>query len=841
MFGNHLGQFGEKTALVQGDTTISYTALDSRIGYLAAQLPQEKQLIALGIDNSIESITALLACWRGGHAVDPHNPTLYQRLRDTFHPHITMHPGNQFSAEPLESELEPSTIHPDLTLMLSTSGSTGQNKCVRLSQKNLQANAESIAQYLNITATDQAALVLPLHYSYGLSVLNSHLTQGACVHVGELSVTSHGFMEYLQHHQITSLAGVPYTFELLNRSSFFKHDFPNLEYVTYAGGRLAKDKVLACHEWALRANKKIYIMYGQTEATARMAYVPFESLANQADSIGIPIPGGKLSIKDENGELTNTPNVQGELIYQGPNVMMGYAESMSDLQLGQQESQLATGDLAYQDDHGFFHIVGRLKRFAKLYGKRFNLDDMERALEQTGYSCLCVSDDEQLYVVTATPPNEATRLFIESHYGVLGDHIQLIHMAQWPQLASGKLDYAQVLNHCQATHKPLKQTEAKIPSSPIKVMKHLLQRYQQRFNDSSISQTDSFMALGGDSLTFVALSIDVEETLGHLPANWAHMSIEALANTTQQQRTLPRVDTSIVLRAYAIVAVVAHHAYVMALEGGAVILLMLAGLSYSKFQFHTQLTSNPLNVLKQFAVNVLIPYWLVLGGFFALKGVDADISNFLLVGNLVGSEQLHLCFGNWFVQALAQCLVLFTAPLLVPSLRNWVKSRPEMYALFWLSMAIAMRLVDGWVLYGVYHDISGEQLSWVMWIFCLGFCIPLAKTDRSRWLLSGLLIALPWLFYGGDIPRALSGSIAGLLVLWVASIPMPKPLLTLIKIIGTSSMFIYMLHPRAPVDSFTADWSIDVIRIGLGIILGVVGYLGYSFIRKLVTGALAKI
>ena len=174
-----------------------------------------------------------------------------------------------------EHRAEPAVdLHPDLAVLLSTSGTTGSPKLVRLSAANVLANAGAIVDYLGITAADVAPTVLPMHYCYGLSVVHSHLLVGASLLLTEDSVVDASFWDAASAHRITSLAGVPYTFELLDRVGFADMDLPHLRYVTQAGGRLAPEDVRRYARLGRERGWDLFVMYGQTEATARMAYLP---------------------------------------------------------------------------------------------------------------------------------------------------------------------------------------------------------------------------------------------------------------------------------------------------------------------------------------------------------------------------------------------------------------------------------------------------------------------------------------------------------------------------------------------------------------------------------------
>jgi acyl-coenzyme A synthetase/AMP-(fatty) acid ligase len=257
----------------------------------------------------------------------------------------------------------PYDIHPDLALLLATSGSTGSPKLVRLSRRNLESNADAIIDYLGIKASDRAITSLPMHYSYGLSVINSHLRAGASVVLTDRSLMDADYWRLIQRHEVTSLTGVPYSYEILLKLRIERLNMPAVKTMTQAGGKLAADKIKLVVEACTKKGIRFFAMYGQTEATARISYLPCELTAEKAGSIGIAIPGGELWVEDARGQRITQPGVTGQLVYRGPNVSLGYAASFRDLATGDtNRGVLKTGDLATFDDHGYFSIVGRLSR-----------------------------------------------------------------------------------------------------------------------------------------------------------------------------------------------------------------------------------------------------------------------------------------------------------------------------------------------------------------------------------------------------------------------------------------------------------------------------------------------
>lgn len=302
-------------------------------------------------------------------------------------------------------------MHEDLSLLLTTSGSTGSPKLVRLSFSNIISNAKSIATYLKINNLERPITSLPMNYSFGLSVINSHLISGATILLTNFSIVQKEFWNFAKEQKATSLAGVPYTYQMLKMLRFSNMDLPYLRTLTQAGGKLSSNLVIEYSNYAKNTNKEFVVMYGQTEATARMSFLPFNMSQEKYESIGIPIPGGKFSLIDlqDKSEIFDS-NIQGELIYQGPNVSLGYANNVTDLAKGDENfGKLYTGDIAYKDLDGYYYIVGRIKRFLKIYGNRVNLDEIEKFILSKDIECACDGVDDKVTIFT-TNKNRADEI-----------------------------------------------------------------------------------------------------------------------------------------------------------------------------------------------------------------------------------------------------------------------------------------------------------------------------------------------------------------------------------------------------------------------------------------------
>ena len=336
-------------------------------------------------------------------------------------------------------------LHEDLALLLATSGSTGSPKLVRLSHRNISSNAESIAQYLNISVDDRAITSLPFNYSYGLSVINSYLCAGASLVLSNRSMFDAQFWRQINEYSVTSFAGVPYNFEILLKLRFANMKIPTVRMITQAGGKLSSEKIQRVFDICCAKNIDFYSMYGQTEATARIAYLPTEDTVRKLGSIGVAIPGGRIWLEDSQGAVISQSGITGEMIYEGPNVSLGYAESLEDLKLGDvNKGVLETGDLVRFDEDGYFFIEGRKHRFLKIYGNRISLDAVESMVSEKGYSAAALGTDDNLVLHVVQMPHlcvDTLRIEMAETLSLNKAAIFVRPIAELPRLESGKINY----------------------------------------------------------------------------------------------------------------------------------------------------------------------------------------------------------------------------------------------------------------------------------------------------------------------------------------------------------------------------------------------------------------
>lgn len=300
----------------------------------------------------------------------------------------------------IETGCKPYEINSKLSLLMTTSGSTGSPKLVRYKYGNLEANAKNVAKAFGWTDQERCIADLPIQYTMGLNVINSHLAVGATILLIKSNLMSMDFWNFIKEQRGTNFTGVPYSYEIMMKLRFTRMNLPDLHTLAEGGGKLTDDLFIKLVEYANDKGKRFCPTFGTTETSARMAFCPPEFAAAKVGSIGKAIPEGELFLLDESGNEISEKEAQGELGYRGPNVTMGYGVCREDLLKDDEwNGEYHTGDIARRDKDGFYFIVGRKKRFLKLFGLRVSLDQCERLLKTKFDSeFACVGTDEKMII-----------------------------------------------------------------------------------------------------------------------------------------------------------------------------------------------------------------------------------------------------------------------------------------------------------------------------------------------------------------------------------------------------------------------------------------------------------
>ncbi|MBO6132713.1 MAG: AMP-binding protein [Lachnospiraceae bacterium] len=461
--------FGPKIALFADNQLYTYADLRYASDHIAAAIGR-RCLIFILCSNSPGIVAAYAGCINRGIVpvlLDANlDPALLKRLSEKYAPAYYIAPTElvmdredefddcsvlmeQWNVLLLKRNIKHEyPLSDELALLLNTSGSTGSPKLVRLSYENIKSNTQSIINFLEITRDERAITTLPFSYSYGLSIINTHLYSGAGIVLTDLSPFEDEFWRLFNIKECTNFSGVPYTYERLEKTGFFKRNLPTLKTMTQAGGRIPDLTHQHFAEYAKVKRKRFIVMYGASEATARMAYLPSEDALEKIGSMGIAIPGGRFQIVTSDGAVIEKPDEVGELIYEGKNVAMGYATKGEDLILPDlYHGILSTGDMARMDKDGYFYIEGRMTRFLKVHEKRINLDEVEELIknELSIYEIACTGSDDNMKLFT-TDETYAKQIFsyLADRMGISTDAFEVCVIPRIPKNNAGKIQYKEL-------------------------------------------------------------------------------------------------------------------------------------------------------------------------------------------------------------------------------------------------------------------------------------------------------------------------------------------------------------------------------------------------------------
>lgn len=454
--------FGKKAALID-DTgvTLRYDELEALQNQLSETVGSGELTLML-CENSLGALAGCAALLNGGRPMLLLSAALPQDMRRQIM--NAYRPGLVFAPKALRGECahmreirkiddyllfrtnyaEAYPLHPALALMLTTSGSTGSVKFVRQSWDNLRVNARLIADYLRITEAERTITALPMNYTYGFSIFSANLLKGGAMIVTRQGVMDEGFWDLFENERVTAFHGVPNTYEMLHRLDFFCEDFPDLKLLTQAGGKLNRNLHAYFAQYARDYGKRFVVMYGQSEATAAISYLPAEKALDKPGSVGIVVPGGEIELIDGEGKPIQAARVPGELVYWGENVALGYAACGDDLARGDDwRGMLRTGDIAQRDEDGYLYITGRIKRFLKVAGHRISLDEIdERVMNDIHVRCVSSGVDDHLVIfVLSEEDKTAVRDFIREKISVVRPSFQVVQIDAFPTNEAGKILY----------------------------------------------------------------------------------------------------------------------------------------------------------------------------------------------------------------------------------------------------------------------------------------------------------------------------------------------------------------------------------------------------------------
>jgi acyl-CoA synthetase (AMP-forming)/AMP-acid ligase II len=442
----------DRTTLTYGELTEAVSEFQRALRY------EDKALVLCAGDRDLPTLLAYLAALRLGHTVaflpasneilSAYQPEFVVLARGSgtglsdlgYHPAAELVAGATiFRRKNCQSA---DKIYADTALLLATSGSTGSPKTVRLSYSGLVDNTAAIVRALGITAAERAPTTLPITHAYGLSVLNTHLSAGAGIVLGDRSPLSLAMWDHLVRSGATSFAAVPTTYAAFGPAHVNLLGRSKIRTMTQSGARLGDELTMRLVRMMDQQDGRFFVMYGQTEATSRIARLDPADLPSRLGSVGTAVPGGTITIRPAPAHARAVPG-EGAVHYRGPGVMLGYATGRADLGRGAEVDVLDTGDLGYLRE-GYLYLTGRTKRIVKVLGVRTSLDDLERLVEQPGHptAVICGTDDV-VHLVGAGDAvvHEQQRQQLVESLGVPSRHVVFRPVDHLPRTPGGKVDY----------------------------------------------------------------------------------------------------------------------------------------------------------------------------------------------------------------------------------------------------------------------------------------------------------------------------------------------------------------------------------------------------------------
>lgn len=464
---NLQGHKDKQVLLDEFGNSMTYTVLDAEARILAEKIGHRCLVFSL-CRNEIGSVIGYTAFLNNGIVpvmISSHlEELLLNNLLKTYQPEYLWVPKDQTDQfSEMSSEYEAYNyvllktgfdkkypLNDELGLLITTSGSTGSPKLVRQSYTNVYDNATSIAEYLKLDDTERPITTLPMNYVYGLSIINSHFLVGATLLLTDKGLMQKEFWNFFKEAEATSFGGVPYTYEMLDKLRFYRMKLPSLRTMTQAGGKITPELHEKFAAYAAEQGKNFVVMYGAAEATSRMGYLPPEKAVEKKGSMGIPIPGGKFFLIGADGQEITEPLTTGELVYEGKNVTLGYAECGEDLIKGdERHGRLETGDMAQFDADGYYYIVGRKKRFLKIYGNRVNLDEIDRLIKgEFNIEVASSGVDDHMYIFVTEEKNaEPVRNFVIEKTKLNPAAFKTIVIDEIPKNEAGKTLYKELTKY----------------------------------------------------------------------------------------------------------------------------------------------------------------------------------------------------------------------------------------------------------------------------------------------------------------------------------------------------------------------------------------------------------
>lgn len=709
-----------------------------------------------------------------------------------------------------------------------TSGTQGKPKAIILKHRALANVVHRINDKLGIDESIREYIGVPVYHSFGLGRCRAVAAANGRAYIPDNGFDLHEIKSLLSNGEINAISAVPSLWRvLLDNAALISPVADKVKWIEIGSQYMSADEKSRLRDLFNKA--KIVQHYGLTEASRTTLLRIDGASEQQLESVGQPDPSTELSLSPA-----------GRLRIRGPHIAAGRIAEGEFQALIDDDGWFETSDLA-KIEEGYLYYLGRDDDVINCGGVKFDPANIEseinRGYEPEDHVVLCRIPDKYrgdgilAALLTSTSRDEKAvvddidRELVARNINARSA-IRLHRVEQIPATATGKIKRAALAD----TYQPETSDGTENSGTGVRAL------FSSVFANNQLDDEDTFASLGGDSLNYISTSVGLEKCLGSLPANWDKLPLGKLVALEENASPssggiwslFSTIETSIVVRAYSVCAVVMNHAGLSFLAGGAVLLMLASGLNFKRFQWDGNVGGNFKNLSVSMLINVLIPYWGLLICIPILKGEALNYSHIFLVGNLYIVD-IRPPFPAWFIAALIQSLCLVVLPLMIPAVRHWAKHHQFHYGMILLTLGVLSRVIDEHFEWGTTYHMNGGQITWTFWTFALGFCIHAAGDNlRRKALLAMATVVLSYVFFNHDTSRMLTLGIGTLLLIALPSLRIPKLIKPLAAAIGASSLFVYLLHSRAPMEVLPPVFGIDVIRITVGIGLGVVGWWGYN-------------
>lgn len=741
----------------------------------------------------------------------------------------------------------------DLAMIAFTSGTTSSAKGVLLTHGNLADTVERLTALMELDGTVREYLGTPVHHAFGFGRCRTVLTLGGKAYVPSGGFSPTEIARMLERGEINALSMVPTLARLLfKHADLFSTCGPRMRWIEVGSQYMSREEKLRLR--ALFPNARIVHQYGLTEASRSTLVVVSEQDGPELESVGRPVGDGEVSI-DSNGCIAiRGSHVAKTLLVDGHSVPATDAEGW-----------FHTSDLGEIVD-GYLYYRGRADDLVNCGGVKISPDELQRAIAaklgiEAGLSVTKVPDPARgegvlvaLREDVGATDAEARAAAVEALLGVgvkIGTALHVMRFPEFPMTASGKvlrrgLTDAFVVAHPDLAGAQPPRVVALTDDDEADRSRRLegaRRIFERVFPGHTIGGDDTFVSLGGDSLTFVEVSIKLEALLGRLPRDWQNVPLSRLEAMRPTKSRLRLVDTALLLRAIGIVSVVIFHfTDDLDIGGATFMLLMLVGWNFARFQLQNVVATGSVRTILATTVKLVVPLFLVIATIQLRRGIF-DRDTLLLIGNWSTSHTKSTDL--WFLELMVQILLFLAAVLAIPAVRAQIAARPRAVAYTVLTATTVMAFV-GPMLWNTDH-LFDRVPHRMFWVLALGWTAVVATTRAEKLFLIGLSAGLPTLMWGvGDVAFYITHAnlwmpFGAALLLFFERIPIPPPLPTLASWLGGSSMFVYLLHNQAR-NVFMRLTGVEdpTTHVIVGLIAGCVGWWAWENATRLARTAITR-